>query len=44
MPLPRVIRAASAEIEDYNRVGVMPMADVQVVGHAVSTWSTCWPS
>jgi len=31
-----VIRAASAEIEDYNRVGVMPMADVRVVGHAVS--------
>src|SRR5215208_1936086 len=36
VPLPRVIRAASAEIEDYNRVGVMPMADVRVVGHAVS--------
>jgi len=34
--LPRVIRAASAEIEDYNRIGVMPMADVRVVGHAVS--------
>jgi cell division septation protein DedD len=31
-----VLRAASAEIEDYNRVGVMPMADVRVVGHAVS--------
>jgi hypothetical protein len=36
VPLPRVIRAASAEIEDYNRVGIMPMADVRVVGHAVS--------
>jgi signal transduction histidine kinase len=36
VPLPRVLRAASAEIEDYNRVGVMPMADVRVVGHAVS--------
>jgi methyl-accepting chemotaxis protein len=36
VPLPRVIRAASAEIEDYNRVGVMPMDDVRVVGHAVS--------
>ena len=36
VPLARVIRAASAEIEDYNRVGVMPMADVRVVGHAVS--------
>jgi methyl-accepting chemotaxis protein len=36
VPLTRVIRAASAEIEDYNRVGVMPMADVRVVGHAVS--------
>jgi signal transduction histidine kinase len=36
VPLVRVIRAASAEIEDYNRVGVMPMADVRVVGHAVS--------
>jgi hypothetical protein len=36
VPLPRVIRAASAEIEDYNRVGVMPMADVRIVGHAVS--------
>jgi hypothetical protein len=36
VPLPRVIRAASAEIEDYNRVGVMPMAEVRVVGHAVS--------
>jgi signal transduction histidine kinase len=36
VPLPRVIRAASAEIEDYNRIGVMPMADVRVVGHAVS--------
>jgi Nitrate and nitrite sensing/HAMP domain/Histidine kinase-, DNA gyrase B-, and HSP90-like ATPase len=36
VPLPRVIRAASAEIEDYNRVGLMPMADVRVVGHAVS--------
>jgi hypothetical protein len=36
VPLPRVIRAASAEIEDYNRVGAMPMADVRVVGHAVS--------
>jgi Nitrate and nitrite sensing/HAMP domain/Histidine kinase-, DNA gyrase B-, and HSP90-like ATPase len=34
--LPRVIRAASAEIEDYNRVRIMPMADVRVVGHAVS--------
>jgi methyl-accepting chemotaxis protein len=36
VPLARVIRAASAEIEDYNRVGAMPMADVRVVGHAVS--------
>jgi light-regulated signal transduction histidine kinase (bacteriophytochrome) len=36
VPLPRVIRAASAEIEDYNRVGVMPMADVRVVGHGAS--------
>jgi signal transduction histidine kinase len=36
VPLARVIRAASAEIEDYNRIGVMPMADVRVVGHAVS--------
>jgi methyl-accepting chemotaxis protein len=36
VPLPRVIRAASAEIEDYNRVRMMPMADVRVVGHAVS--------
>jgi K+-sensing histidine kinase KdpD len=36
VPLNRVIRAASAEIEDYNRVGVMPMAEVRVVGHAVS--------
>jgi hypothetical protein len=36
VPLPRVIRAASAEIEDYNRVRIMPMADVRVVGHAVS--------
>ena len=36
VPLPRVIRAASAEIEDYNRVGTMPMAEVRVVGHAVS--------
>ncbi|HXP14658.1 MAG TPA: nitrate- and nitrite sensing domain-containing protein, partial [Actinomycetes bacterium] len=36
VPLPRVLRAASAEIEDYNRVGVMPMADVRIVGHAVS--------
>jgi signal transduction histidine kinase len=36
VPLVRVLRAASAEIEDYNRVGVMPMADVRVVGHAVS--------
>src|SRR4029450_5676844 len=36
VPLPRVLRAASAEIEDYNRVGVMPMADVRVGGHAVS--------
>jgi K+-sensing histidine kinase KdpD len=36
VPLTRVIRAASAEIEDYNRVGVMPMAEVRVVGHAVS--------
>jgi hypothetical protein len=34
--LVRVIRAASAEIEDYNRVGVLPMADVRVAGHAVS--------
>ncbi|HEV3494974.1 MAG TPA: nitrate- and nitrite sensing domain-containing protein, partial [Actinomycetes bacterium] len=34
VPLNRVIRAASAEIEDYNRVGVMPMAEVRVVGHA----------
>jgi methyl-accepting chemotaxis protein len=36
VPLVRVIRAASAEIEDYNRVVVMPMADVRVVGHVVS--------
>ena len=36
VPLPRVIRAASAEIEDYSRVVVMPMADVRIVGHAVS--------
>jgi hypothetical protein len=36
VPLPRVIRAASAEIEDYNRIGAMPMAEVRVVGHAVS--------
>ena len=36
VPLPGVIRAASAEVEDYTRVAVLPMAGVRVVGHAVS--------
>lgn len=36
VPLVRVIHAASAEIEDYTRVVVLPMPGVEVVGHAVS--------
>jgi HAMP domain-containing protein/anti-sigma regulatory factor (Ser/Thr protein kinase) len=34
--LVRVIRAASAEIEDYTRVGILHTAEVRVAGHAVS--------
>ncbi|HEX8134911.1 MAG TPA: nitrate- and nitrite sensing domain-containing protein, partial [Actinomycetes bacterium] len=36
VPLPGVIRAASAEVEDYTRVAVLPMAGAHVAGHAVS--------
>jgi signal transduction histidine kinase len=34
--LVRVIRATSAEIEDYTRVGILHTAEVRVAGHAVS--------
>jgi hypothetical protein len=36
VPLPGIIRAASAEVEDYTRVAVLPMDGPRVVGHAVS--------
>ena len=36
MPLVEVVRAAVAEVEDYNRVELLPIDDIGVAGQAVS--------
>ncbi len=36
VPLPQVVRGAVAEVEDYQRVELLPIDDVGVVGHAVA--------
>src|SRR5215211_7816038 len=36
MPLVEVVRAALAEVEDYNRVELLPIDDIGVAGQAVS--------
>jgi HAMP domain-containing protein len=36
MPLDEVVRAAVAEVEDYNRVELLPIDDVGVAGQAVA--------
>jgi HAMP domain-containing protein len=36
VPLPQVVRGAVAEVEDYQRVELLPVDDVGVVGHAVA--------
>jgi signal transduction histidine kinase len=36
VPLPQVVRGAVAEVEDYQRIELLPIDDVGVVGHAVA--------
>ena len=36
MPLVEVVRAAVAEVEDYNRVELLPIDDIGLAGQAVS--------
>jgi HAMP domain-containing protein len=36
IPLPEVVRGAVAEVEDYQRVTLLPMEDLGVPGHAVA--------
>jgi HAMP domain-containing protein len=36
IPLPEVVRGAVAEVEDYQRVALLPMEDLGVPGHAVA--------
>src|SRR6266540_1786327 len=36
VPLPQVVRGAVAEVEDYQRVELLPIDDVGAVGHAVA--------
>jgi HAMP domain-containing protein len=36
MPLVEVVRAAVAEVEDYNRVELLPIDDIGVAGQAIS--------
>jgi len=36
VPLPQVVRGAVAEVEDYQRIELLPIDDVGVVGHSVA--------
>src|SRR6266511_1209607 len=36
VPLPQVVRGAVAEVEDYQRIELLPIDDVGAVGHAVA--------
>jgi HAMP domain-containing protein len=36
VPLPQVVRGAVAEVEDYQRIELLPIDDVGVVGHGVA--------
>jgi signal transduction histidine kinase len=36
VPLPQVVRGAVAEVEDYQRIELLPIDDVGMVGHAVA--------
>ncbi len=36
VPLPQVVRGAVAEVEDYQRIELLPIDDVGVIGHAVA--------